>query len=493
MNSFHILSLLSVVILIQSSYALNILFVMPCLGGHFGTMSSLLTPLCSRHNCTVAELAKLCENKLKSFQQQVKFNVIKKHVMRDEYSFHGVVDFFLKFCPYSIEVYDSSYKEFSEILEESPNLYDVIITDHMVFSILILAEKFDIPVIVQVPGLTGGLEHLQDQIPIPLSDTLAFKLIFGDCWKWVDNYRAKNKLPELDYQGQFFPNEYIDRFPMFIPTSPSIYGHPHPSSEYIFIGGLRNESNFEKLDEKLEKWIISNELDIVYISLGTHSLIDSKAMMAFYEKISSQNTYRVIWSLSLGLQKTAEELHIFSSPNDKIFFSNYLPQYTLLGQSKVVVFVTHCGLGSSTDLIKRKIPSVFVPQFADQFTLAAILDRLQLGVYEKKFSFDTMNSAISKLFENYGFYAENLRKIEEELAQYESEEDIHNFVMKIAERKTVTMKTRLEYEVHSPRIYIIWRGLIFLSIFFVCTLMLTTLLCVRKCLTKKNQCDKKKE
>ena len=330
-------------------------------------------------------------------------------------------------------------------------------------------------------------------MPVPLSDILSFKLIFGNCWKWVDDHRSKNKLPELDYHGHFFPNEYVDRFPMIIPTSPSIYGHPHPSSEYVFIGGLRNESNFQKVDKQMEIWINASELDIVYISLGTHALVDAKILMNLYEKISSQNDYRVIWSLSIGLQKVATDLNIFSKTNEKIIFRDYLPQYTILGNPKVKVYVTHCGLGSLVDLIKRKIPSIFVPQFGDQFTMAIILDKLQLGVYEQKFTFETINSAIAKLFENYEFYCKNLKKIEQEFAQYENEEDIHSFVSKVANRKKVTMKTRLEYQVNSPRVHLIWKICVISSLALVLTLFLAVVFCLKNLVMSKKTSHKKKE
>ena len=69
--------------LIVGGYSLEILFFMPCYGGHFGTMSTLLAPLCreeSGNNCTVVETAKLCEKKLKSFHDTIKFDVIKREL-----------------------------------------------------------------------------------------------------------------------------------------------------------------------------------------------------------------------------------------------------------------------------------------------------------------------------------------------------------------------------------------------------------------------------
>jgi len=89
---------------------------MPCWGGHFGTMSSYLIPVCEKHNCTVIEWAKLCEGKLKSFHERVKFEVLKPHVMEDEYSFNGRFDFLFKFSDVMLEQFDLTHDEMDKIL-----------------------------------------------------------------------------------------------------------------------------------------------------------------------------------------------------------------------------------------------------------------------------------------------------------------------------------------------------------------------------------------
>ena len=42
---------------------------------------------------------------------------------------------------------------------------------------------------------------------------------------------------------------------MIIATSPKFYPEPHPSLDYIFIGGHRNESDHKPISEELSEWI----------------------------------------------------------------------------------------------------------------------------------------------------------------------------------------------------------------------------------------------
>ena len=454
---------------------------MPCVGGHFGTMVSNLVPICERHNCTVVELAKICEQKLKPFHELVKFQVIKKHVCRDEYTFHGSLDFFLKFCHYAKEVFEKTYNEFSNILQERRSDFDIMLVDQIFWSLLAVAEKYDLPAIVQVPGITGGLEHVQDKMPIPVIDGIVFKLVFNDCWNWLHEKRKLNGLPEIDVQGQFSATEYVDRFPMFIPTSPSIYKNPHPNSEFVFIGGFRNSSNHQQLENKMTKWIDESELDIVYVSLGTHAALDEAEMKKFYEKVQNQNKYRIIWSLGLGLQTIAKNLGIFFTASEKIYFSDYLPQYKLLGHPKVKLAVSHAGLGTMIDLIKRRKPSILAPQFYDQFMNTIIMEKLDLGISISSLNFEEVDSAITKVMSNYDHFTENLAKIDEEFLQYENFELINDFIVKIAERKKISVRYLLGYEVNSPRVYSAWRYLQLFCCVVICGFFIVVLMIVKKC------------
>ncbi|XP_075244606.1 UDP-glycosyltransferase UGT4-like [Convolutriloba macropyga] len=473
----------AVLVPLKQSHSLNILFSVPCWGGHFGTMSPLFSPICQKHNCTLVEWAKLCERKMKPFYEKVNFEVIKRHGLHDEYSFDGAWHFLVNFCPHLIETHTYMHTELSTIFEANRGKYDLVITDHFLAGSVIAAEKFDIPVVLQTPGTMAGVENVQDKFPQQMTDIFVLKLFFSDCWAWKYNRRALDNLPDfVDFQGNFFLTEFSDRYPSLIPGSLPLHAEPHSSQngEYLFIGGIRNESHFDKLDESMETWIDKDQTDIIYISLGTLAVLDPESVKNFYENVRNQNNYRVIWSLGLGLERTAKEAGIYSEKSDRILLSDYLPQYTLLGHPKVKVFVSHVGLGSMIDFIKRKVPVVAIPQFADQFANAILLENLNLAIQLKVFKFEDVDKAIAQVFQNYDFYVQNLQKLSDEFEKHEDPELIDAFITKIAARKKTTVKYELEYEVNCPRFHVVWKLLTFGFYAFVIALFLAVLLAVRR-------------
>ena len=333
----------------------------------------------------------------------------------------------------------------------------------------------------------SGLEHLQDKIPVGVGESIIFSLFHQKCWKWIEDKRNEYNLPPMKFQGQFSMTEFTDRFPLFLPTTPSLYGEPHPSAEFVFTGGFRDEEDLPKIDNDLKTWIDSDDADIVYLSLGTFVTMDKKVFKDFYEKMHKQNRYRLIWSLGLGLQNIAKELGIFPQKDNKILLSDYLPQYALLCHPKVKVFVTHIGLGSAIELMKQKIPGVFVPQFFDQPMNTIIMENLSLGVSASSFDFEHVDNAIQKVFDNYDFYYKNLEKISDEFAKYEDPEMIDNFIQKIAARKKTTVKLELEYQVSSPRLYMAWNAIQILAVALLILFILTMYWCARKCCFRKGR------
>ena len=118
MYSVYKLCVILAAFLLNEASALNILFFIPCYGGHFGTLSTLLVPLCKTNNCTVFESAKLCEKKLESFRKIVNFEVIKNHGLPDEYSIRDSLEFSFDVSSHRIELYEFGYESLTEVLED---------------------------------------------------------------------------------------------------------------------------------------------------------------------------------------------------------------------------------------------------------------------------------------------------------------------------------------------------------------------------------------
>ena len=329
-------------------------------------------------------------------------------------------------------------------------------------STLIAAEKYNIAAIVHSSGLPPGVENIQDKIPSNLFEAILYKILFTPCFNWIDNKRAEFNLPALDFQGRFIKTEYMNRFPMLVPTSPSFYPEPHPSNEYLYVGGYRNEDNFARFDAKLDSWIDQSDLDIVYISLGTQASIDVDSLLKFCEKVRHQKQYRIIWSLSSSLFTIAEEHNLLSQIRGDLFLSNYLPQYKLLGHAKVKYFVTHGGIGSLIDLVKQKVPSVVIPLFADQFSNAIKMEQLSIGIQLTQFVFEDVDKAIAEIRKNYQNFSKNLEQAAAEMQKYEKPEELNKFIERVSARKRTTIQYSLQYQSNSPRYRYTWKIIVVL-------------------------------
>ena len=378
----------------------------------------------------------------------------------------------------------------SEHLAENEGLYDVIITDFLFQGAIIAAEQFNIPVLVQVPGVPAGVEHVQEKWFSGVLDSVIVKVIYKPCTDWIIEKRRGLGLPEMDYQGGFVCADYSSHFPLIVPTSPSIYPEPHSSVEHIYIGGIRDESQHPKLNPELERWIFKDDLDIVYISLGTHSILDKDALKAFVEKIHTIKDYRVIWAMSTGMQEIVKEFGKFEKFEEKFYIGGFMPQYTLLRHNRIKIFVTHAGLGSMVDLIKSKKPGVFAPQFFDQFQNGKQMNKANLGVYTEKFDFENLDESVKTVRDNYDFYKRNLIKVEKEFASYENAELINGFLEKIANRKKTTVQYKLPFQIISNWHYFGWYMFLFTVISIATVFVIFIYKCTVKCCSKADIKDK---
>ena len=70
---------------------LRILFVLPCYGGHFGTMTPLITSLSESHDVTVLQTSPSCQKKLAPFRARSSFKVIEEDLTFKDMHFSGFI------------------------------------------------------------------------------------------------------------------------------------------------------------------------------------------------------------------------------------------------------------------------------------------------------------------------------------------------------------------------------------------------------------------
>ena len=91
-----------------------------------------------------------------------------------------------------------------------------------------------------------------------------------------------------------------------------------------------------------------------------------------------------------------------SGDQDKMLFSNWLPQYDLLCHKNTILFITHCGSNGQQESILAGIPMIGFPLFADQPYNAGRIVRKGFGLRLdlRNFSVEKLVSTIEEVITN---------------------------------------------------------------------------------------------
>ena len=295
--------------------------------------------------------------------------------------------------------------------------------------------------------------------------------------------RKDNNLTEIVNHGGYYVFDYVSRFPSLVATSPTFYPEIHPSIRSTYLGGLRIGAQ-NAISDDLQTWLTLDNRNVLYLSLGTHFTLTDEKKTEFVQQLKKQGNYKVIWSLGKMMQKAIHRLEI--SSDELVFFSDFLPQYTLLGHENVKVFVTHGGLGSVIDLVKHGKPSVCAPQIFDQFFNCKRLQSLSIAETVSSFNFEAIISAVEKILGNYESYVTNTRQLRKEFEFYESRDKIDLFLTEVASKGKVEVVKDLEFKFCSQRCDRAW---VILQCIFVgiVAFLGVCIICVACCLKRTSR------
>ncbi|MDT3496966.1 glycosyl transferase [Bacillus toyonensis] len=171
-------------------------------------------------------------------------------------------------------------------------------------------------------------------------------------------------------------------------------------NDYIFIGPsiVENEvSNDFSADELKGRHII-------YISMGT--IMNNRP--EFYQKcFTGLKDLNVKVILSIGKQLTVEQL---GNIPDNFIVRNYLSQINILRQADV--FISHCGMNSTSESLYFEVPLVMLPLINDQHTIAERVHELDAGfmLNIQQLSAEDLKHAVNEVLRN-SIYKENAKKI----------------------------------------------------------------------------------
>ncbi|KEK24659.1 macrolide family glycosyltransferase [Bacillus gaemokensis] len=171
-------------------------------------------------------------------------------------------------------------------------------------------------------------------------------------------------------------------------------------NDYIFVGPSIPE------DENLNDFPVDalKKTHVIYISMGT--IMNNQP--EFYQKcFAALKDLNVQVVLSIGKQLTVEQL---GDIPDNFIVRNYIPQLGVLRQTDV--FISHCGMNSTSESLYFEVPLVMLPIINDQHMIAERVKELGAGAILniQQISAEDIKQTVSEILGN-PLYKNNTKKI----------------------------------------------------------------------------------
>ena len=160
-------------------------------------------------------------------------------------------------------------------------------------------------------------------------------------------------------------------------------GYPRPyMPNQIEVGGMHINRQRKTLPQDIEKFIQEAPYGVIYFSMGTN--LKSKNLPDHKKKeilnAFSNIKQRVLWKF--------EDPYLKGKP-DNVFISEWFPQDDILAHDNLILFITHCGLLSTTESIYHAKPIIGIPIFGDQFLNMA---KAEANGYGIRLDYQTLNA-----------------------------------------------------------------------------------------------------
>ena len=337
-----------------------------------------------------------------------------------------------------LDITTENYKHFSRIIEEEKP--DLIIYDEMAiylkFTLLHLEKKhrdsktFNVPPAVMFrTGFTSQKGVYPNKIENGLMDinffdvisviNIGIRLIFFNLRHGFGIYNL--------FKFMWFQDEKLNLVCVF----PELHPRAHLFTKVNkFVGICLKEEvrTFKTLDEKLQSFIdafepvnplqtgiASRESHLIFTSLGTVFNNQENAFVAIIEGLKSleeQHKYKMIIAcgkIILAKLETRIEKKQLLIPENMVLAS-FAPQIEILKRASL--FITHCGMNSTSEAIHYGVPIVCLPVSADQPRVAyRVADELGLGVRLnlKKLTQASVKDAVKEIMTDSGYQERMLR------------------------------------------------------------------------------------
>ncbi|VDL76115.1 unnamed protein product [Nippostrongylus brasiliensis] len=251
-------------------------------------------------------------------------------------------------------------------------------------------------------GFTGRLMNVVD--------SFGGEMFFGQIFSSeIEAFRAKLGPQFKSYEELLAQASY-----MFTNSNPYL-DYPRPMlHKTVPLGGITVPRD-KKKNVLPKEWdsILNARKRTAFVSFG--SVAQSIYMPELYKKtllsvFESMPDTTFIWKYEEKGAKLADHLK-------NVHLSTWVPQNALLADPRLTVFVTHGGLGSTTELAHLGKPAILIPIFADQPRNAQMLAKHGTGIVLTKYDLENpqkLKESLERIFSDESF-SQNATRLSEML------------------------------------------------------------------------------
>ncbi|XP_055846234.1 UDP-glycosyltransferase UGT5-like [Episyrphus balteatus] len=278
-----------------------------------------------------------------------------------------------------------SNPRFKELLENPGNKFDAVIIGWVFNTYQIgIAAHFKCPVILSfinhptslVLSFSGSPSSLATVPSMFPYDLMCFKnrlknMFFALIWLVLEEFSEYKMAQYYEYPSY---DEMKKNISLVFCASHFVDGRIRALTPgFIEIGGIQVKEKPDPPPKDVEEFIETADDGFIFFSLGTNiktADISPNATMAIF-RVLSQSKYKVLW-------KWDDVDPPGKSPN--IMFRKWFPQDDLLANSKLKLFITHAGKGSTVEATYHGVPMIALPIYGDQFGNAREITEMGYGL-----------------------------------------------------------------------------------------------------------------
>ncbi|XP_072029984.1 UDP-glucuronosyltransferase 2A3-like [Amphiura filiformis] len=261
---------------------------------------------------------------------------------------------------------------------------------------VLLAQHLDVPFVSVIPYIPPSMllrlnanpvnPAVNPEMPTGFSDRMTFlqrvknTIFSGIQWMMVDTpFKGFDELkhkynikPEMSTLECVTHAEIVFVFSHFTLDFPRAY-----QPNVVSVGGL-SATTPKQLPKDLEDFMQSSgDAGVIIFSMGSYVNTMETEMADMFAHAFAKLPQKVIW-------KSAGQAPSFIPPNVKM--SKWLPQNDILGHSKTIAMIYHCGLNGVFEAIHHAVPLICIPILVDQWDNAKRLEVKGVGLQLELFT-----------------------------------------------------------------------------------------------------------